>query len=128
MNDEREISLIKYNILLSVLFVISVFVSIVISYNQELELEGKKTFFDSKTANDIVLLNRLFVILIVIGFLIVNYYEYIIGVAKNKNLKPLKQQLFISILNIIAAFIALYIVYENLNTNFPISDIENPDI
>ena len=128
MNDEREISLIKYNILLSVLFVISVFVSIVISYNQELELEGKKTFFDSKTANDIVLLNRLFVILIVIGFLIVNYYEYIIGVAKNKNLKPLKQQLFISILNIISAFIALYIVYENLNTNFPISDIENPDI
>ena len=128
MNDEREISLIKYNILLSVLFVISVFVSIVISYNQELELEGKKTFFDSKTANDIVLLNRLFVILIVIGFLIVNYYEYIIGVAKNKNLKPLKKQLFISILNIIAAFIALYIVYENLNTNFPISDIENPDI
>ena len=106
---KNEIKLIDYEIIGSLLFIGTLFISVILSYNEKLRLEKKEPLFDNKTQKNILIVNKIIVLGIVIFFLYINY----------------KVQLIPSFLAILAALIILYLVLKDNN----ISDIvDNPEL
>ena len=122
---KNEIKLIDYEIIGSLLFIGTLFISVILSYNEKLKLEKKEPLFDNKTQKNILIVNKIVVLGIVIFFLYINYEHYKVALFKNENTYNYKVQLIPSFLAILAALIILYLVLKDNN----ISDIvDNPEL
>lgn len=117
--NNNKINLIKIDEFASILFIIAILVSLYISNNQIKKLEGKKYL---NTIN-IEYYNRYFILFILFLYLYTSIKNYEIAKYNNKDLNPYIYQIYISIITIIAGFIALYILNYNNNAS-----IENPEI
>ena len=124
-NDEKEIIAIYVQIIVSAISVIEIIVSILLLYNEKLELEGEKTLFNAEQTQKISIFNRTFILVTAVVFLIVNYVLYNISKEQGENLKPYRLQIVASYLTIIAAVITLYIVLNPINEG-QVVDVENP--
>ena len=105
---------------------ISIFISFLLTYNQKLELQNKKTLFSSKNTFKLAKFNRTLILILGIVFLYVNYQLYQISKKEGENLKPYILQIFASILTVITAITTLYVIFLSNKGN--VSDIENPII
>ncbi len=122
---KNEIKLIDYEIIGSLLFIGTLFISVILSYNEKLRLEKKEPLFDNKTQKNILIVNKIVVLGIVIFFLYINYEHYKVALFKNEDTYNYKVQLIPSFLAILAALIILYLVLKDNN----ISDIvDNPEL
>ena len=122
---KNEIKLIDYEINGSLLFIGTLFISVILSYNEKLRLEKKEPLFDNKTQKNILIVNKIVVLGIVIFFLYINYEHYKVALFKNEDTYNYKVQLIPSFLAILAALIILYLVLKDNN----ISDIiDNPEL
>lgn len=122
---KNEIKLIDYEIIGSLLFIGTLFISVILSYNEKLRLEKKEPLFDNKTQKNILIVNKIVVLGIVIFFLYINYEHYKVALLKNEDTYNYKVQLIPSFLAILAALIILYLVLKDSN----ISDIvDNPEL
>lgn len=122
---KSEIKLIDYEIIGSLLFIGTLFISVILSYNEKLRLEKKEPLFDNKTQKNILIVNKIVVLGIVIFFLYINYEHYKVALFKNEDTYNYKVQLIPSFLAILAALIILYLVLKDNN----ISDIvDNPEL
>ncbi len=122
---KNEIKLIDYEIIGSLLFIGTLFISVILSYNEKLRLEKKEPLFDNKTQKNILIVNKIVVLGIVIFFLYINYEHYKVALLKNEDTYNYKVQLIPSFLAILAALIILYLVLKDNN----ISDIvDNPEL
>lgn len=122
---KSEIKLIDYEIIGSLLFIGTLFISVILSYNEKLRLEKKEPLFDNKTQKNILIVNKIIVLGIVIFFLYINYEHYKVALFKNEDTYNYKVQLIPSFLAILAALIILYLVLKDNN----ISDIiDNPEL
>lgn len=122
---KNEIKLIDYEIIGSLLFIGTLFISVILSYNEKLRLEKKEPLFDNKTQKNILIVNKIIVLGIVIFFLYINYEHYKVALFKNEDTYNYKVQLIPSFLAILAALIILYLVLKDNN----ISDIvDNPEL
>lgn len=122
---KNEIKLIDYEIIGSLLFIGTLFISVILSYNEKLRLEKKDPLFDNKTQKNILIVNKIVVLGIVIFFLYINYEHYKVALFKNEDTYNYKVQLIPSFLAILAALIILYLVLKDNN----ISDIvDNPEL
>ena len=125
-HKEEEIKTIDIQLVALVFTVITAIISIIITYNQKLELEGKETLFTPNESLKITLFNRKFILLLSFVFLYVNYKLFTISKEENEDLKPYKLQLVASIFIIVSGLIALYVV--SLSSTENVSDVENPVI
>ena len=125
MKDE-EIDAINIQLYALLFFLISTVISLIITYNQKLNLEGKKTILESKESLKITLYNRILIVIISIVFLFVNFKLYNISKKEGEDLKSYILQIVASFLATISGLIALYVV--SLSTTETISDVENPII
>lgn len=123
---KNKMDILSSQLTLTFLFIITLFVSIILTYDEKLELENKNRLFSEEFDKYLNLFNRIFALLIIIGILYVNYKNYDIKKDTTKNIKPLIHQIIASIFSVISALIVLYVVIENWNTNPNISSIENP--
>lgn len=126
MNKKEEINAINIQLFTLIIVLVSTFISIVITYNQKLNLEKKKTIFNSKESFNITLFNRILIVILSFVFLYVNLKLYNISKKEGEDLKSYKLQIAASILAIISGLIALYVV--GLSTTENIVDVENPVI
>lgn len=123
---EEEIKAINLQLFTLFIFLLSVVISILITYNQKLNLENKDTIFNSKETYKITLFNRILIATLSLIFIYVNYKLYKISKEEGENLKPYILQILAGVLTTIADFIALYVV--KLSTTESIVDVENPII
>lgn len=123
---KEETKAINTQLIALVFTLVTAVISILISYNQKLELEGKKTLFSSKETLKLTLFNRKLILLISIVFLYVNYVLFKISKEEGEDLKPYKLQILASLFIIISGVIALYVV--SLSNTENIADVENPII
>ena len=122
---KNEIKLIDYEIIGSLLFIGTLFISVILSYNEKLRLEKKEPLFDNKTQKNILIVIKIVLLGIVIFFLYINYEHYKVALFKNEDTYNYKVQLIPSFLAILAALIILYLVLKDNN----ISDIvDNPEL
>ncbi len=125
-SDEREISAVNIQLIALVVALVSAFISIVLTYNQKLDLENKDTPLNSKELFNLTLFNRILVLVLSFVFLYVNYVLYKVSKEKGENLKVYVLQIIASILVIVSGIIALYVV--GLSETDNIVDVENPII
>ncbi len=126
-NEEKEIIAIYAQIIVSAISIIEIIVSILLLYNEKLEIKGEKTLFNAEQTQKISVFNRTFILVTAIIFLIINYALYKISKEQGENLKPYELQIVASYLTIIAAIITLYIVLNPTNEG-QVADVENPII
>ncbi|MCI5678014.1 MAG: hypothetical protein SOT41_02165 [Candidatus Faecisoma sp.] len=125
MKNEKEIELLNIDITTAVLFIITIIISIYLTYENRQDLLNRKRILNKKDDQYILLFNRLLVLIIVLIILYDNIEGYEIAKEKNKDLKPFKIQIFASFLTVITALLILYVVFYNWDNN-SLSDIENP--
>lgn len=113
---------------LGVLFftLLSTVISIILTYNQKLDIKGQKTLFSAKNTYKITKFNRILILILGLAFLYINYKLYEISKKEGEDLRPYQLQIFASILTVITALITLYVV--SLSTKESVVDIENPII
>ena len=121
----EEVKLLDIDIETAVLLIISLLVSIYLTTERKKRLENKKTFLNEKDDQNILLINRLFVLIIFCISLYDSYEFYKIAKSKNEDLFPYKLQLLASTLGVVAALIVIYAVLYNYNS---ISNLENPTV
>lgn len=127
---KKEIEILDIQIAATVLFIISLIISIILTYDEKLSLINSKRIFENKQAQKIALFNRIIVVILALTFVYCNYVTERIAEARHKqNVKYLKLQLFSGELSLIGSLIVLYIVYKNQgNENFGVADTENPTL
>ena len=125
-NNKKETQLLYIQMYGSILFIITIIVSTILTYNNIKKNNNEKRIFSEYTENEINLTNRIVITILVIIFTYINYCFYQINKQKNKsNLS--KQELIASILTLISGFILLNTTIKsiknninNINTNTPI--------
>ena len=126
-NRQEEINLLNIQLLTSLAVIITVSISLLLTYNQKQDIQNKKTIFTKKQTHNISYLNRLTILITAIIFLIINYKLYLISKKEGEDLKVYYLQILASILSTLAALIVFYVVtIEPSGTE--ISDVENPVI
>lgn len=125
---EEKIKSLNLQLLTSTLFIISIAISLFLTYDEKLETLNKKRIFSEKFDKYLNLFNRIFALGIILTILYINYNEYIQNKEKRINIDPLKHQVYASIFSVISALIVLYVVIENFNENINITSIENPTV
>ena len=123
---KEEIKYINYQLIGLSISLITTFVALIITYNQKLNLEKKKTIFNSKESLSITKINRIVILLVGILFLYINYKLYKISKKEGEDLTSYSLQILASILIVISGVIALYVV--SLSSTETIADVENPNI
>ena len=126
MNKNEEINAINIQLYALLIVLISTIISIAITYNQKLNLENKKTLFNSEESFDITLFNRILIVVLSFIFLYVNIKLYNLSKEEGEDLKSYILQIIASVLAIISSLIALYVVGLSETNN--IVDVENPVI
>ncbi len=126
MASDKEINAINIQLYTLIIALISAFISIIITYNQKLDLENKDTPLNSKQLFNLTLFNRILVVVLSFVFLYVNYVLYKISKEEKEDLKAYILQIIASILVIASGIIALYVV--GLSETENIVDVENPII
>ena len=101
----------------------SIIISLILTYNQKLIKEDKKTLLSDKASYNLSLFNRVLILSIALIFLYVNYKDYKTS-NNNKQKKKSTLQIDASLLTIIAASISLYVVYNSKPE--AITNIQNP--
>ena len=124
MNKEEEIKAIDIQLFAIIFLVVSGIISFLITYNQKLDMENKKTIFNSKESLKITKFNRILALIIALVFLFVNIKLYNLSKDEGEDLKSYTLQIIASILVVISGIIALYVVTLSETEN--ISDVENP--
>ena len=122
----KEIDAINIQLIALFLILISSIISILLTYNQKLDLEEKDTLYTPKQSYKLTLFNRIFIIILSIVFLYVKYELYEVSKEEGEDLKPYILQIFATILTIISGIIVLYVVLQSTTEN--VSDVENPII
>ena len=123
--NEEELKLINGQIIGIIFFIVTLIVSLLLTYNEKLQRENKPPLFTNKKALDIAFLNRLIVVLLGLYFL---YTSYKRKNLENNNLNNyINLEIIASWLAFLASVIVFYIVFLNYNNpNFDVSEIEEP--
>ena len=116
---------IELQILLSIFFIFTTIISIILLYNEDLYIKYKQFILNPKNAYIIASINRIVILIILLLFLYANYVDKNIDIIENKDLKADNLQIIASILSIISGIIVLYVTLEYFSTNIN-SSLENP--
>ena len=126
-NKNEEIKQINIQIITLLIIIVTTTISLLLTYNQKLSLQNKKTIFNKKQTYKISYINRLIILIATIIFLIINYKLYQISKKEGEDLLVYYLQITASILTVIAALIVFYVASIKPSGD-EISDIENPII
>lgn len=113
MNNNKEKELLYLQILGSIIFIISISISIILTINSINKISNKKVFFNQKEEDNISLTNRTTITIIAIIFTYISYRFY---KTNNSNKSISKKELISSILNLISTLILLYATIESIKS------------
>ena len=126
MNEKDELNAINIQLYTLIFFLVTTLISVLLTYNQKLSLEKKKTLFSSKESLKLTLFNRKLIVILSFVFLYVNIKLYNISKEEGEDLNPYTLQIVASVLAIVSGLIALYVV--SLSNTETVADVENPII
>ena len=126
-NKEKESLSITIQIIASIISIGTVIISIVLLYNEQLEINDQETFLTADKAQTLTTFNRSLILILLLIFLIINYVLYEISKEEGEDLTPYILQIIASIFTVIAGIIALYVVFRERQGE-QVVDVENPII
>ena len=125
--NNKQNELLQLQIYASIFFIITIFVSIILTYNNLQKQRNQKPIFTNLTENQINFLNRIVITILAIIFTYINYSFY--QISKQKNNETIQKDEFIaSIFTLIAGFILLSTTIQTVENNIQNTDTETPII
>lgn len=126
---DEQLSIIDGQLIGCILYIISLVVSIIIILNQRKRALGKEEFLTSEESQTIALLNKIFILALILWFLYLNNKAKNFASDTDQDTSALELQIVASIISLIPALIGLYVVITNFsNTNLQTAEIENSNI
>lgn len=123
--NQEKLKYVDIQLAGTVIFIITVIISFILTYDQKLSLENKKRLFKNNTAQDIALFQTVLIVVVAIIYLYVNYNQYEISKKYHeKDQNDLLLQTGSSILSIITAVVGLYIVITSKNDQLSIAETD----
>lgn len=117
-----QVKLFYWQILLSFALIISIFISISLSYNEILKMENKQPLYTSEMEKNVLIFNRSFAALIAAGYLFINIID-----KKENESKFSSLQIDASLFSLMSSLIVLYIALNSLE-NLNDTTFENPNV
>ncbi len=124
--ENEETKYIQYQLIGLFFTLLTTGIAILITYNQKLGSQKRRKLMTNQESLLLTYFNRIVILLIAILFLYINYRFLSLSKKKGKNLKSEILQIVASLLTILSAIIALYVV--TLSSTETIADVENPNI
>lgn len=123
--NNKEKKLLEQQLLTTVIYVFTLFISISLTYNDILNLDNKKIYSD-ELAEKIGISNRAIALILTLSYLYINYQNREIAKEKKKDLRFANLQLTAGSLSTIAAVIVLYVVINS--GRYTIISAGNPNL
>jgi len=123
---KKDIDLLNIQIFTSVFLLVSVIISIIITFDEEQNDLEKKPIFSQKTDKYLNLLNRILGVIIFLVLLYINFESTELAKQKGNDLRPFQKQLIATLLGLTAALIILSTAIEGWNQNDEQAEFENP--
>lgn len=125
--QNQQLFIIDNQILGCLLYIASLVVSIIIILDQRKKALNKEGFLTNSESQTIALLNKIFILALILWFLYLNYKAKDLAKKTGQDSSALEKQIIASIISIIPALIGIYVVLTNFsNTNLQTAEIENP--
>lgn len=124
-NNQKETQLLYIQIYASIIFIITILLSIILTYNNIKKKNGCP-FFSKFLENNLTIINRIIITFLVIVFTYINYEFYIISKQKNNRDNIQKNEFIASIITLIADFILLYTTIKSVYNDETFGDIDTP--
>lgn len=126
---EKQTIVLNLQLFGTILFVVSLVNSYILTYDEKLDVLGKKKIFSDKQAQTLSVFNRSLVFGLSILFLLTSYANTEIAKEKGENIESYQLQNVAAELSALASLIVLYVILSNFGTSdFNVSKIENPGI
>lgn len=127
MNDtkNKEINLLSIQNVVTVIYIVSLIISIYITSVDKYNLENKTSF----NTDDLSKFNRILVVILTLIFLYISIENRNIAKRKNEDISLYNLQVSASILSLISTLIVTYVIFKSCGDNYSvISGIENPNL
>lgn len=124
--DLEEVKLLQKQMMLSGILIVTILISLSLSYNEILKLEDKKALYNENFEKSLLIFNRTVAFIVAFCFVYINYVNKNIKINYNKlsNLTNSNLQISASWLSVISAIIVLYVaIYGKSDIT-----LENPEI
>lgn len=133
MNRKEQINqqlfIIDGQLIGAILYIVSIIISIIIILDQRRAVLNNDRILTNSESQTLALANKIFIFLLIIWFLYLNYKSYEFAKNTNQDTSALRLQIFSSFLAVITGIIGIYVVYTNFsNTNLQTAEIENPNL
>lgn len=124
LKNQTSLYLVDGELVGTVLYLVAIIISILLIVNQRNIVLEKEPLFETNEFYILILANRIFILLLTLWFLYINYKTYKYVQENNNNTRLSKLQLLASFLVVIGAIIGLYVAQSSKKTQT--TDIENP--
>lgn len=131
MNEEKlqkeQLFIIDGQLIASILYILSFVATIIVIINQRKLALNKKGLLTVEESQIIITLNKIFILLLLLLFVYLNYKSIKLAENTNQNTNSLNLQMISSIISLVPALIGLYVVITDFSaTTFQTAEIENP--
>lgn len=129
MDKEKEVKLLDIQLIATILYIVSLIISISLTINDKQITQKKKSIFTNNQAKNLAIFNRIFIVGLTLTFLYISYQNRDIAKKEKKKIWPFDLQMYASELSLLATVIVLYVVIETSGEQYSIiSGIENPSL
>jgi len=125
-DNSLEIKLLNIQMIASLIFIGTITVNLLLSYNERLRLENKPPLFSNKCQSELSLYNKIIAFILVLTYFGIDIKNVEVANQKNKDTTVLKRDILPAFLAIITSSIILYNAKKN--TTNGISEVENPTL
>lgn len=123
-HNQEQIDILKIQLIAAFGFLLTVIISILLTYDKILSLSNQRRLFTDEEARKISYFNSILIIIVVIAYLYVGYQNIQLAKKEGKEATNLYLQELNSSLAFLAALIGYYVVTHEKPDNFPVVDTE----
>lgn len=125
--QKEQLFIIDGQLIGTILYILSFVATITVIVNQRKVALNKKGFLTTEESQIIITLNKIFILLLLLLFLYLDYRSKKLAENTNQDASSLNLQIIASIISLVPALIGLYVVITDFSaTNFQTAEIENP--
>ncbi len=119
MNEKNEeLTIVEIQIILSIVVLIVVILSLLLGYNSYLKLKGEKAFWNEKEVRNILVINKITILIISLLTFIISLKNVELNKKKEKDLKNANLEAIAAFLIIIPAIILLIVAFNQKSDDF----------
>lgn len=116
MLDQEKVKLIDFRIILTIIFIMSTILSIILLYNRKLIILNKEPVFDVSESKTISIINASVILVIILLIQQINLKNKEIYKLEGEDLEPINLDITATYFLIIASIISLYSSYVGPGT------------